>query len=371
MSGSALPPALRPFLEFARRLREAGFPAAPEQTTGFLAAVELLGPRGIDDLRRAAVALFGPPPERMAEFEAIFQLVFAGRRLVPPTAERRDEELSVLLEREGLLEIAELEEGERSGRAATRTERLRRRDFGTLAGEGLLRELRRRGGERLPKRRSRRRRSARRGPTIDFRGSLRRAMREEGELLDLRFLRRRRIPRRLLLLVDVSGSMKAQSPDALRFAHALRRLVPGAEVFTLGTRLTRVTRSLAGRDPRRALERTAERVSDWDGGTRLGDALAAFLRHPRLAGLARDAWVLVVSDGLERGDPGPLIDGVRRLSRLAWRLSWLTPLAADPAYRPETGAMRALGAFLDDLADGGSLASLCRFVLRGRAGVPE
>ncbi len=368
MNGAGLPAALRPFLEFAHRLRRAGFPASPERTVGFVAAVGLLGPRHLEDVRRAAVALFAPPRERAAEFEAIFRLVFEGRSLVPPAAGEREEELVLHLERGGLLEIEELEEGERSGRAATRSERLRRRAFAPSEEEEPLRRLHRRAAERLPRRPSRRHRTGRRGPVIDFRRSMRRAMRGDGELLDLRFLRRRPTVRRLLLLIDVSGSMKGWSADAVRFAHALVRLAPRTEVFTLGTRLTRVTRALAARDPAHALERAAERVPDWDGGTRLGDALVAFLAHPRLIGLARDAWVLIVSDGLERGDPRPLVESVRRLSRLAWRFSWLTPLAADPDFRPETGALRAVLPHLDDLADGGSLAGLCRFVLGEAAG---
>ncbi len=90
----------------------------------------------------------------------------------------------------------------------------------------------------------------------------------------------------------------------------------------------------------------------------------------RGAGFARDAWVVIVSDGPERGDPRPLVDAVTRLARLAWGLSWLTPLAADPDFRPEAGALRHLAPRLDDIADGSSLAALCRFVL-GEAGRPH
>ena len=189
-------------------------------------------------------------------------------------------------------------------------------------------------------------------------------MRYDGEVLTLPRTRRRRRQRRVLLLIDVSGSMKAQTGAALRFAHAMCRAAERIEVFTLGTRLTRVTRPLRLAHPEQALDRAASLVADWDGGTRLGDALQAYLNLPRYAGFARGAHVLVLSDGLERGDPMILVEAVRRLSKLAWRLDWLTPLAADPGYAPGTEAMRLILPHLDRLAPGGSLNALCAHILK-------
>jgi len=370
MSGDAPHPGLLPFLRFAELLRRHGFAASPGQTLDLLAAVDLLRPERIEEVRRAAAALYGPPPERRPEFDALFRIAFLGQELAPPSqAAAAEEELALHLERGGLLELAEAPEPERAGRAATRLERLRQRTPAPRGGEELLADLHRRLAARLPRRRSRRRVPARHGRGIDLGRSLRRALREDGELVQLRRLGRRTVVRRLLVLIDVSGSMQAHSEPAMRMAHVLARVAPRVEVFTLGTRLTRVTRALAARDRETALARTAATVPDWDGGTRLGDALSAFLAIPRCAGFARDAWVLIVSDGLERGDPRRLVAAVERLSRLAWRLSWLTPLAADPEFRPEAGALRAVLPYLDDLADGSSLAALCRFVL-GEAGRP-
>ena len=135
------------------------------------------------------------------------------------------------------------------------------------------------------------------------------------------------------------------------------------ECFTLGTRLTRVTGAFRLRNPDRALERAAALAPDWDGGTRIGDALRAFLSVPRFAGLARGAAVIVLSDGLERGAPDAMVEAVQRLSRLAWRLSWLTPLAADAGFRPETAALTAVLPWLDDLGDGATPARLRAHVL--------
>jgi uncharacterized protein len=133
----------------------------------------------------------------------------------------------------------------------------------------------------------------------------------------LSHLKRRTRPRRLLVLVDVSGSMKARTEDNLSLAHALTQAAPRVETFTFGTRLTRVTRPMRLKRREQALASAAQVVSDWDGGTRIGDALKASLAVPRFASYARGAFVLVASDGLERGDPAALADAVARLSRSA------------------------------------------------------
>jgi uncharacterized protein with von Willebrand factor type A (vWA) domain len=217
--------------------------------------------------------------------------------------------------------------------------------------------------ERLPRRRGYRRRLDRRGHAFDLRRSLRDAVRNDGEVMRLPRLRRRWRQRRVVLLLDVSGSMKDRTEAHLRFAHALARAVERIEVFTIGTRLTRVTRALRLRSRSQALAEASGIVADWDGGTRIGDALQAFLAVPRFAAYARGALVLIVSDGLERGDHRAMTEAVARLSLLAWRVSWLTPLAADPRYRPETDALKSILPLLDDLADGSSIDALCAHVL--------
>ena len=168
----------------------------------------------------------------------------------------------------------------------------------------------------------------------------------------------------MLLLIDVSGSMKEQTDSTLRFAHSLAQATDRFEVFTLGTRLTRITRALRRRRADQALSLASSLVSDWDGGTRLGDALQAFLSVPRFAGFSRGALVVVLSDGLERGDPAAFVDAMARLSRLAWAVLWLSPLATSSDYTPETSALQAVLPYIDRLGDGSSAASLCREVLQ-------
>ena len=355
------PRALRPFLAFPGLLRAHGFAVGPDRTEGFVAAVGLLGPRGMGDVHAAALALLAPPPERRAQFDALFRAHFLGQTLAAPAAEGEDD-APAFDASDGGAPPPETGEVEESGAAATEAEALRVRSLDPFGEDEALRRLAREAPARLPRRLSRRSRAARSGAP-DLRRALREALRREGELMALPARRRRSRQRRVLLLLDVSGSMKAQSEGALRFAHALTRGGERVETFTLGTRLTRITRACALRDRAQAVAAASDLVADWDGGTRLGDALGAFLAVPRFSGLARGALVLVVSDGLERGDPGAMVEAVRRLSRLAWALHWLTPLAAEPGFEPRTEALRAALPHLDHLGDGSRTERLCAHVL--------
>ena len=159
-------------------------------------------------------------------------------------------------------------------------------------------------------------------------------LRHGGEPTRLDRRRRRPKPRRLVLLIDVSGSMAPYADALLCFGHAATRRAPSrTEVFTIGTRLTRVTRALRHRDPDAALRAAGQTIPDWHGGTRLAESLKAFLDRWGQRGIARGAVVVICSDGWERGDPEPLAEQVRRLSRLAYRLVWVNPHRGKDGYR--------------------------------------
>lgn len=359
-----LPHALAPFLRFASVLRASHFAVAPEQTQGFIAAVGLLGPRSMLDIYRAGLALFAPPVERRNEFDALFRLVFHGQTLAgAASAEPDDDEVQAFDERDGGDEPPEDEEEKESGGEATRGELLHVRAFAGLGESETLHRFGREAPSLLPRRTVRRRRPARHGIALDMRRALREAVRRDGEVMNLPMLARRRRQRRILLLLDVSGSMKAQTEAHMRFAHTLARAADQLEVFTLGTRLTRITRALKLRHRERAFAMASTLVADWDGGTRLGEALQSFLAVPRFAGFARGALLIVISDGLERGDAGVLLDVSRRLQRLAWAILWLTPLAATPGFNPETEALSALVPHLAHLGSAADLQRLCAEVL--------
>jgi uncharacterized protein with von Willebrand factor type A (vWA) domain len=166
----------------------------------------------------------------------------------------------------------------------------------------------------------------------------------------------------VLLLIDISGSMKAHTDDYLRFSHALTQALANVETFAFGTRLTRLTKSLRHKQTERALAELAPAVADWAGGTRIGESLARFLAIPRFSRASRGALVVVLSDGLERGDPEPMVRSVRRLAARAWRFAWLTPLAADPQFKPETAALQAILPMIDHLGDASGIGPLCDFM---------
>jgi len=358
-----LPRAARPFVSFVALLRANGFAIAPEQTTAFLAAIELLGPRSPEDIRRAGLATLAAPPERRAAYDLLFNIHFLGSEELPGAAGEDDEVVKLQDEGHGTEEPPLADEANESGQMAVRAEALVERRFGPGDPNEPLRRLAREAANRLPRRRGHRRRRARRGPWADIRRTLRDAARNDGEVMRLARLKRRPRPRKMLLLIDVSGSMKTRSDDNLRLAHTLVQATPNVEVFTFGTRLTRVTRALRLKRREQALAAAAHLVSDWDGGTRIGDALQAFLAVPRFGGYARGAAVVVLSDGLERGDLAALRDAVAKLSRRAWRLSWLTPLATGTNFVPQTEALVAIHRFVDDMVDGGSGAAVVTHLL--------
>jgi hypothetical protein len=162
--------------------------------------------------------------------------------------------------------------------------------------------------------------------------------------------------------------MRGSSRALLVLAHALVRARPRVEVFCFGTRLTRVTRALAGADPDEALRRAADAVEDWEGGTRIGEAVKAFLDRAGHRGAARGAVVVVYSDGLDVGDPELLRAQMARLARLAHRVVWLNPLKQDPAYEPLARGMSAALPHVDVFAAGTTLASLEEVTLRVAGG---
>jgi len=358
-----LPRAARVFVSFATLLRANDFAIAPEQTTAFLAAIELLGPRSLDEIRRAGLATLAPPPERRATYNRLFDIHFVGSEEIDQPGGEDDEVVRLQEEGHGEDEALLADEANESGLAAARAEALVERRFAQDTISDALRRLSREAPARLLRRRGHRRMRARRGPWADLRRTLRDSVRNDGEVLRLGRLKRRARPRKVLLLIDVSGSMKGRTEDNMKLAHALLQSAPNVEVFTFGTRLTRVTRALRLKRREQALFAAAHLVSDWDGGTRIGDALQAFLAVPRFGSYARGAAVIVVSDGLERGDPSALRDAVAKLSRRAWRLSWLTPLATAAGFKPQTEALIAIRRFVDDLVDGGSSIAIVSHLL--------
>ena len=239
-------------------------------------------------------------------------------------------------------------------------ELLREKDFAQYseAEMAVARELIARLARRGPTRLSRRTRPARRrSHAPDVRRVIASSLRTGGEPLHRHWRAPTRRPRPVVLVCDVSGSMAPYARVLLQYMHASVAARRRVEAFAFGTRLTRITNELSGRDHDRALERAASAVTDFSGGTRIGSALAELNRaHGRRIG--RGAVVVILSDGWDRGDPAQLAAEMARLRRSAHRLVWLNPLAAHPDFEPLTRGMRAAVPHTDELLAGNSLASL-------------
>ena len=242
----------------------------------------------------------------------------------------------------------------------SRTEVLASRDFADCTADELAELHDLMGGLRLfgATRRCRRLRPAQHRGRPDLRRTVRAALRTGGEPIHRAFSEPGVRPRRLVLLLDVSGSMEPYARALIRFLHAAMVGRRDVEAFALGTRLTRLTRELSTRDPDAALARAAVAVTDWSGGTRLGDGLRVFNDKWGVPGMARGATVVILSDGWDRGEPSVMEEQMGRLHRVAHQVVWVNPLKASPGYAPIARGMAAALPYVDRFVEGHSLDSL-------------
>ena len=238
---------------------------------------------------------------------------------------------------------------------------VRHKDLAQCTDDELAEAYRLMGAVRLvgaPQRSRRRRPSRRQTGRLDLGRTVHDALATGGEVVRRRTSVRTTRPRRVVILADISGSMDPYARAVLRFAQAAVAGRRRVEAFTLGTRLTRVTRELDAHDPDVGLARAMAAVEDWSGGTRLGDNLRRFNDDWGVAGLARGAVVVIVSDGWDQGDPQQLADEMARLARVAFRVVWVNPLKASEGYEPLARGMAAALPHVDRFVEGHSLAAL-------------
>lgn len=345
---------------FARALRHSGMSCGPARVQAFLTAAEQVGLDDHDGLYWAGRLTLCSDPDDLPRYDAAFACWFGGAAMPGPPEGRplpRPARIAALTAADG---EGEDEADEPLAAAASDAEVLRRRDLAEL-GEQEREHLRRMLAVLRPDPPSRpalRHRPSRRG-ALHPRATMRELLRSGGEPVRLPRRRRSRRPRRVVLLVDVSGSMSPYADALLRFAHVVVRRSPAStEVFTLGTRMTRVSRQLRQRDPDRALAAASRAVPDFSGGTRLGETLRAFLDRWGQRGIARGSVVVLFSDGWERGDSSVLAEQMRRLRRLARGVIWANPHAGHEGYRPVQSGIVAAMPHVDRLVAGHSLRSL-------------
>ncbi len=348
---------------FARTLRHAGVPASPQRVQAMLGAVAHLDVLDPAQVYWAGRLTLCADPDDLPRYDSAFALYFGGtderggRTTQTPPSVLQAAPFEVDTAAQG---ADSDEESPTFAVQASRHEVLRHKDVATLTEpeREQLRRLFALLAPRLAGRRSPRYTRAHRG-RVDLDRTVRQMLRQGGEASELLRRRRRTKPRRLVLLLDVSGSMAPYADSLLRFAHAAVRSAPlNTEVFTVGTRLTRITRELRARDPDRALAAAGRAVPDWSGGTRLGDALKAFLDRWGQRGVARGAVAVLCSDGWERGDPAELGSQLARLARLAHAVIWVNPHKGKDGFTPSTGGMVAALPHIDVLVAGHSFAAL-------------
>jgi hypothetical protein len=352
-------------LGLARALRAAGLPVTGDRARAFAAAAAAVGVADRDRVYWAGRATLLGEPDQAAVYDRVFELWFSGRlprpggtrRQAPPAVRTLPSDQPVPSPGGAAPDPDEPVDVVRA--RASRAEVLRHRDIAdlTAAERAALADLLLRVRPRPPRRPSRRW-SARSHGEVDPRRTLREELRRAGEPAPVRHRRPAVRARRVVLLVDVSGSMEPYADSLLRLAHAWVRAAPrSTEVFTVGTRLTRVTRAMRTRDPDEALRAAAAEIPDWSGGTRLGEVLGVFLDRWGRRGTARGAVVVVFSDGWERGDPALLAEQAGRLRRLAHRVLWANPHRGRTGYLPVQGGIAAVLPHLDGLVAGHSVAS--------------
>ena len=359
MPGSAI---VRHVVTFGRVLREAGIEVGPGRLLDAvrgLDAVELARQEDVYfTLRQTLVSRH----DELELFDRAFNAWFLRGAIEPPA---RGPQLVAPQGRAAPTLVGRTDSdddgsGEPLELGASAHEVLRAQDLGEMtAGEfERARRLMTAIAKARPQRLSRRRSPDPRGDRLDLRRLVRRSLRSGGDPVEQALRSRKRVPRKLVVLCDVSGSMDRYSRALLVFLHAVVGSGRGVEAFAFGTRLTCLTRDLAARDPDAAIARATVTALDWGSGTRIGGALAEFNSTYGRRALSRGAVVVIVSDGWERDDPALVAREMARLARAAYAVVWVNPLKGNPDYQPLAAGMRAALPFVDRFLPGHNLSSL-------------
>ena len=346
---------------FGRVLREAGLEVGPGRVQDALRGLDAVELARQEDvywtLRQTLVSRY----EDVDAFDRAFHAWFLGAAVQPPPA-KEPPPPSLGERRKGAPPGPgpEVDGGETRLGTWSENELLRTKDFAAMTPDEFARarKLIQAIAVARPQRRTRRLRPDSRGSALDVRGLVRASLATGGDPAERTFRSRKSAPRKLVLILDVSGSMEAYARALLLYLHAARGSGRGVETFAFGTRLTRLTPELGARNPELAFEAAAARVQDWSGGTRIGASLKAYNDEWGRRALTRGAVVVILSDGCERGDADLAGREMERLARQAFAVVWVNPLKGHAEYEPLAGGMRAALPFVDRFLSGHDVASL-------------
>ena len=351
---------------FCRVLRGVGLPTPLGSVLLFVEALGRTGVESHDAVYWSARATLVRRPEDFALFDRAFSMFWTQRHTIDSVADDELESVTLLVDSDDENDSddksdADAMDDESIALRFSAVESLRHKDFARYSpselaeAQNLMSKLRLAGSPR---------RSFRyvKGSTSrpDLRRTVRASLATAGEPIRRHWLEPDERLRRLILLLDVSGSMEPYSRALVRFVQAAVAGRQKVEAFAIGTRLTRVTRELSHRDPDHALSRAAERVEDWSGGTRLGDSIRRFNDEWGVRGMARGAIVVILSDGWDRGDTQVLADEMERLRRVSFRTIWVNPLKVTPGYAPLARGMAAALPHVDHFVEGHSIDAMER-----------
>ncbi len=359
---------------FAGRLRDEGIPVGMTEEIDGVAALTLIDLLDRLEVATAFKTTFRIQPEYRRTFDALFEDWWLGQRVPRKLVDMRagaPREMSESRALAGAVSVAVPEEESTQGRTPEAGDPgyspealLRRKPFDEYDGQDLkqMRELLRRLKLRLATRRSRRLVPSRGRGIVDLRRSFRRSLGAGGDLFSLARRARPIEEPRLVLLCDTSGSMDTHTRFLLTFVLSLSRVARRAEVFAFNTELTRLTSWLSGGDVSRTLERLERGVADWSGGTRIGECLSEFVDRYQRPLVDGRTVVVILSDGLDRGEPQQLATAMKSIRRAARKVIWLNPLMGDSRYEPIARGMDAALPFVDHFASAHNLESLERVV---------
>jgi uncharacterized protein len=363
-------------MHFARTLRAAGLPVGPGKVIDAVAAVQAVGISDRRDFYWTLHAVFVNRPDQRQLFDQAFHVFWRNPELLKKMLGLVLPQLNIDMPQdegaEMLRRLAEALHPNQEARDSGETEleidaaltfsdreQLHTMDFEKMSLEELARAKAAITRLRLPIHDIPTRRHTRdpRGARADMRATMRAALRSGG-LIELKRKSPRRRPPPLVVLCDISGSMSRYSRVFLHFMHSVTNDRDRVHTFVFGTRLTNITRYLRFRDVDVALDKVAEAVADWSGGTRIGQCVREFNRHWSRRVLGQGAVVLMITDGLDRDAGTGLAHEMDRLHRSCRRLIWLNPLLRYEGFEPRSLGMKAMLPYVDEFRPVHNLESL-------------
>jgi len=357
-------------VEFCRFCRQSGLSAGIKESIDALNAARAVGVSEREILKAALRAVLCSSKDEWDQFDELFVAFWSSAqpgsrqaRMAPrkpqPEEPLPQGAITTLMERSRGGRAAEADDG-KAALGATAQERLRKTDFSEASQKDLpeLERIAIRLLRQMSLRLSRRRKRMKQRHQVDLRRTIRRNISRGGDLIDLSYRARKLQQDRLVLLLDVSGSMNPYSLFLLHFAYALKRYFKRADTFLFSTQLTEVTAALRGPSLARAMRSLAQQAAGWSGGTKIGESLQEFVLHHGTRLLSRDTVFIVLSDGWDTGSPENLAEQLYAIKRRVRIVMWLNPLLGLPEYQPVTQGMSAALPFIDVFAPAHSLESL-------------